>query len=141
VENRVEELSMRVEDVMKRAPVYVQAHETCQQAARRMRDRGLGFLPVCDRQRRVIGTVTDRDITIRVVAEGLQFKQPVGDVMGFEVVACHRGDDLERARIIMKTSRKARLVVLDDMGRLEGVLSFSDVSDDAVAVSSVASPP
>ncbi len=121
---------MRIEDVMKRAPVYVQSHETCRVAARKMRDGDFGFLPVCDGKRRVIGTITDRDIAIRVVAGGLQFDQPVGDVMGFEVVSCHPEDDLARARNVMKASHKARIVVIDTAGRLQGVLSLCDVPQD-----------
>jgi CBS domain-containing protein len=127
---------MRIEDVMKRIPVYVQSHETCRVAARKMRDGDFGFLPVCDGKRRVIGTITDRDIAIRVVAEGLQFDQPVGDVMGFEVVSCHPEDDLEHACNVMRASRKARLVVVDTAGRLQGVLSFADVVPESPGRSS-----
>jgi len=60
----------------------------------------------------------------------LQFDQPVGDVMGFEVVSCHPEDDLARARNIMRASHKARIVVIDTAGRLQGVLSLFDVPQD-----------
>jgi len=119
---------MRIGEVMKREPTYVQPHESCRQAARRMRDGGFGFLPVCDDRRRVIGTITDRDIAIRIVAEGRQFDLPVGDVMSCEVVACRPDEDVERARKVMSANRKARLLVLDDRGCLEGVLSSSDLA-------------
>jgi CBS domain-containing protein len=119
---------VRISDLMKREPRYVLAHETCRTAARRMRDENIGFLPVCDADRRVLGTITDRDITIRVVAAGLQAEAPVGDVMSHEVVACHPEDDLARAEQLMAASQKSRLLVLDPDGRLVGVVSLSDVA-------------
>jgi CBS domain-containing protein len=124
---------MRIHDLMKRRPEYVLVHETCRAAARKMRDENIGFLPVCDREGRVLGTLTDRDLAIRLVAEGLQFDLPVGDVMSREVVACYPDDDLERAEQVMAASRKSRLVVLEGDGRLAGVLSLSDIAEHDVA--------
>jgi CBS domain-containing protein len=120
---------MLITDIMKHEPDYLLPHASSRAAARRMRDRNLGFLPVCDRHRRVIGMITDRDIALRVVAEGLQYDLPVGDVMTREVVACHPEDDLPRVERLMAASHKSRLVVLDQEGRLAGVVSLSDITD------------
>jgi CBS domain-containing protein len=119
---------MRIRDVMKQNPTCIVIHDTCRTAARKMRDENIGFLPVCDGAGRVLGTLTDRDIALRVVAEGNHFDLPVSDVMSREVVACYPDDDLARAEQVMSASHKARLVVLDDAGRLIGVLSLSDVA-------------
>ena len=124
---------MRIADLMKRRPEHVLVHDTCRSAARRMRDSNIGFLPVCDRDGRVIGTITDRDLAVRLVAEGLQFDLPVGDVMSREVVACYPDDDLERAEQVMAAAQKSRLVVLDGDGRLAGVVSLSDIAEHDVA--------
>lgn len=124
---------MRISDLMKREPQRVLSHDTCRVAARRMRDENVGFLPVCDRDGRVLGTVTDRDIAIRLVADGLRPEIPVGDIMSREVVACHLDDDLERAEQLMAASQKSRLVVVDDDGRLRGVVSLSDVAEHDMA--------
>ena len=119
---------MRIGDLMKHKPEYVVVHDTCRAAARRMRDENIGFLPVCDPDGRVIGTLTDRDLAIRLVAEGMQFDLPVSDVMSREVVACYPDDDLERAEQVMAAARKSRLVVLDGDGRLAGVVILSDIA-------------
>ena len=124
---------MRIGDLMKRRPQYVVVHDTCRMAARRMRDENIGFLPVCDRDGRVIGTLTDRDLAVRLVAEGMQFDLPVSDVMSREVVACYPDDDLERAEQVMAAAQKSRLVVLDGDGRLAGVVSLSDIAEHDVA--------
>ncbi|MCW8139938.1 MAG: CBS domain-containing protein, partial [Planctomycetota bacterium] len=60
---------MRCEELMKRDPECVRPQDSIHEAARLMRDRGIGFLPVCDEDRKVLGTVTDRDIVIRAVAD------------------------------------------------------------------------
>ena len=119
---------MRIREVMKQNPHRVVVHDTCRSAARTMRDENIGFLPVCDSAGRVIGTITDRDLALRIVAEGMQFDLPVSDVMSREVVACYPDDDLARAEQVMSASHKSRLVVLDDTGRLAGVLSLSDIA-------------
>lgn len=131
---------MIVSELMKRQPKQVLVHDTCRTAARCMRDENVGFLPVCDRQGRVLGTVTDRDIAIRLVADGHQAEAPVGDIMSREVVACHADDELARAEQLMSASQKSRLVVLDEGGALLGVLSLSDVArhDTAHAAETIA---
>jgi len=62
---------MQCEDVMKSDIECVSPQTSIQAAARRMREQNVGFLPVCDEGMRVVGTVTDRDITIRGVADGV----------------------------------------------------------------------
>jgi CBS domain-containing protein len=119
---------MRIREVMKQNPHRAVVHDTCRSVARKMRDENIGFLPVCDSAGRVIGTITDRDLALRIVAEGMQFDLPVSDVMSREVVACYPDDDLARAEQVMSASHKSRLVVLDDAGRLAGVLSLSDIA-------------
>ena len=136
---------MRISDIMKKEPEYLLVHASSRAAARRMRDGDVGFLPICDRHRRVIGMITDRDLAVRVVAEGLECDLPVSDVMTREVVACHPHDDLLRAQRIMEASGKSRLVVLDAEGRLAGVVRRADLTDHDVehaasVVANVAGP-
>ena len=59
---------MRCREIMKSDVECVEPRATVQDAARRMRDEEIGFLPVCDDSMKVLGTVTDRDLTIRVLA-------------------------------------------------------------------------
>jgi CBS domain-containing protein len=119
---------MRLEEIMTRGVLCVDPKDPVQLAARRMRDENIGFLPVCDSTMKVLGAITDRDIAIRVVAEGLPPGTAVGDVMTREVVATHPDDDLGRAEQLMAEHHKSRMMVTDDQGRLVGVISFSDIA-------------
>jgi CBS domain-containing protein len=119
---------MRCEEVMKKDVQCVSPQDMVQAAARRMRDENVGFLPVCDRSRKVLGVVTDRDLAIRILAEGKSASTRVEEVMSREVVACHPEDDLRRAEELMMTNHVSRMICVDGDGRRVGVISLSDIA-------------
>jgi CBS domain-containing protein len=119
---------MRCEELMKRDVVSVSPDDTVEVAARHMRDENVGFIPVCDADRKVMGLLTDRDIAIRLVASSLPASSPVRGIMTDEVVACRPQDDLREAEKLMMDRNKSRIVCTDDQGRLEGVISLSDIA-------------
>lgn len=119
---------MLCRDIMKRDVQCVTALTTVAQAAAIMRDEQIGFLPVCDEARNVIGTVTDRDIAIRVVAENEPLNQSIEPFMTTDVVACRSDDDLAIAQDLMGEMQVSRIVCLDEDGDLEGVISLSDIA-------------
>jgi CBS domain-containing protein len=119
---------MRCDEIMKRDIECARADAPVQQAARQMRDANIGFLPVCDENQRVLGAITDRDITIRVVAEGQSGGVPVESVMTREVVYCRPEDDVRTAEQRMATMRKSRIMCIDEDGTLCGVISLSDIA-------------
>ena len=119
---------MRCEEIMKRDVQYVQPTDPVQAAARRMREANVGFLPVCDSSRKVLGAITDRDIALRIVADGRPPTTAIGDVMTREVVACAPGDDVRRAEELMGKQHKSRMIVADEEWRLLGVISLSDIA-------------
>ena len=119
---------MRCEEIMKRDVHCVQPADPVQAAARRMRDANIGFLPVCDSSRKVLGAITDRDIALRIVADGRPPTTAIGDVMTREVVACAPGDDVRRAEELMGKQHKSRMIVADEEWRLLGVISLSDIA-------------
>lgn len=114
--------------MMKTEVRCVGPEETVHDAARTMRDEGIGFLPVCDPSGRVVGTVTDRDLAIRVVAADCDPSTPVGDVMTQEVVACRPEDSLQDVQALMALNHKSRVMVLDEQQKLVGVISLSDIA-------------
>ena len=129
---------MQCLQVMKRDFEYVTPADIVHTAARKMRDKGVGFLPVCDEYGRPVGTLTDRDIAVRVVADDLRPSNAgVRAVMTTEVVSCNPQDDLRVAEERMAENRKSRILCTDDDGRLVGVISLSDViereEDDRIA--------
>jgi CBS domain-containing protein len=97
-------------------------------AARLMRDSDIGPLPVCEKGR-ILGMLTDRDITVRAVASG---KDPqstrVVEVMTPEAVSCLESDDVRRAAEIMQSAQLRRLLVVSRDGRLAGIVSLGDLA-------------
>ncbi|NML97869.1 CBS domain-containing protein [Paraburkholderia sp. RP-4-7] len=118
---------MLVKDMMKE-PVRVQAEETLDTAARKLKNENIGALPVCQ-DTRVIGMLTDRDITMRGVADARNVSQmTVREAMSAEVLFCFDDDPIEHAATIMNQNHVHRLAVLDRGNRhLVGVISLSDV--------------
>ncbi|HTP29432.1 MAG TPA: CBS domain-containing protein [Anaeromyxobacteraceae bacterium] len=114
---------------MKEEPVCVSPQDTIEDAACRMRDENIGFLPVCDQSRTALGALTDRDIAVRAVAEKKPASTLVEDVMTREVVACHPQDELAMAEHLMTEYRKSRIMCTDDDGRLCGIISLTDIVD------------
>jgi CBS domain-containing protein len=115
-------------NVMKTAVKCVTPQTTIEAAAATMRDEGFGFLPVCNAQRVVIGTLTDHDIVIRAVAEGRAAADPVESIMTREIVACRATDELSYAQELMSEAKVGRIMCLSEAGTLEGVISLSDIA-------------
>jgi CBS domain-containing protein len=101
---------------------------TLEEAAVRMRDDVIGFLPVCDDAGRAIGTITDRDITIRAFASGESGSRPVEPFTTRSVVACRPSDDLAYAVDLMSLEKVSRILCVNEEGVLEGVISLSDIA-------------
>lgn len=120
---------MLCEELMKRDVETTSPDETVEMVARKMRDSDVGFLPVCNESTEVVGTITDRDIVVRIVAAGASFQTPVGDVMTEDVIGCQPTDDVQRAEQLMSENRVSRIMCLDDDGRLLGVISLSDIAE------------
>ncbi|MBX3263882.1 MAG: CBS domain-containing protein [Labilithrix sp.] len=105
------------------------------QTAALMRTRKLGFIPVCDERGRVVGTVTDRDLAIRVLAEcqsassaRLLASTPLRYVMTPGPITCLPDDELELAEDLMRRYHKSRIVCVDAERRPVGVISLSDIA-------------
>ena len=120
--------SLRVESVMK-PPQGCRAGDSVRECAKMMKERNVGFVPVCNAAGEPIGTATDRDLTIRVLGEGRSADTKVDAVMTREIVSCRIGDDLATAERLMRDHRKSRIMVCDEGGKLAGVISLSDVVD------------
>lgn len=119
---------MRCQDLMKREVHCVSPDDTAQEAARRMRDGNIGFLPICDGAHKVVGTLTDRDLALRIVAAGESAGTPVERIMSRDVVSCLATEELDMAHSLMAQHQKSRMVCVDHDGRLAGVISLSDLA-------------
>jgi CBS domain-containing protein len=119
---------MRVEQLMSEAEGCRES-DTIRDCARLMKEEDIGFVPVCDDAGKPIGVVTDRDLAIRVLADGRSPDEKVGAFMTRDVVSCRLGDDVDRAVELMRAERKSRVMVCDDQGKLRGVISLQDVAE------------
>jgi CBS domain-containing protein len=119
---------VRVSEAMTPEVVTVPPEALLIDAARLMRDSDIGPLPVCD-QGRILGVLTDRDITVRAVANG---KDPqstqVKEVMTPEVICCLESDDVRQAAEMMQSAQLRRLLVVSRDGRLAGIVSLGDLA-------------
>jgi CBS domain-containing protein len=122
---------MLCKQIMKRDIACVTSDDAIQIAAAKMRGDNIGFLPVCDAKGHVVGTLTDRDIALRVVADARPASTLVHEVMTREVIACSPADDVHRAEQLMGRHKKSRIICVDDEGRPVGVISLSDIAQHA----------
>lgn len=120
---------MRISEVMTPSVEYIHPDATLQEAAARMKALDIGVLPVCDGFGRVVGMLTDRDITVRATAEG---ESPtvirVRDVMTPEVIFCFEDQLVGEAGRLMEDRQIRRLVVVNRDERLVGIVSLGDLA-------------
>jgi len=131
---------MRCEEIMKTDVECVSPEDTAQDAAQCMRDENIGFLPVCDPSKRVLGTITDRDLAVRVLADARAPTTAVDEIYSHEVISCRPQDDVREAEELMAENHKSRIVCLDDDGKLAGVISLSDIvqtEEDAIKAAQI----
>ena len=106
----------------------VRPNTSLREAARRMKRLEIGALPVCEGDR-VQGIITDRDIVMRTVAEGINPEQAkASDIMTRNVVFCYEDQSVEEAAEIMRDKRIGRLLVLNRDRRLRGILTLGNLN-------------
>jgi len=120
---------MKLSEIMTREVIVMQPDDSLQSAAKKMRDRNIGFIPVCDGED-LIGVISDRDITIRALADGMDVSIMLGrDLMTTPAIYCFDDQDVSEAAKIMEENQIRRLVVLSrDDKRLVGVVSLGDLA-------------
>ena len=119
-------------EVMTREVVRVQPGDTLQYAARLMDSYDCGALPVADRQNRLIGMITDRDIAIRGVASNRDAgSMRVADVMTDKAFACHVNDSLKNCMRSMARHQVRRMPIVSDHNRIVGIISQADIAKHA----------
>jgi CBS domain-containing protein len=124
-------MAKSVQKLMTSNPCSIDSDKSVAYAAKMMRDEKVGLAPIVE-GKRLVGTVTDRDIAIRVVAEG---KDPestkVTEIASTDVVTVDPQQDLDEALRLMTQHQVRRLPVVEDDGRLVGVVAQADVARSA----------
>jgi len=124
-------MAERIRDLMTTNPRSLESGSTVMEAARLMRDEDAGIIPVVEGEK-LVGTVTDRDIAIRVVADG---KSPesitVGEIASRELVTIDPQQELDEALRLMARHRIRRLPVVEEDGKLVGIVAQADIARNA----------
>lgn len=120
---------MKAKDIMAKNPRTVTPQTTVREAAKLMKDEDVGALPVVEAggSRRLVGMVTDRDIAIRIVAEGKDGQARVDEVMSGSPKTARENDDVERILEVMAREQVRRVPIVDDREELVGIVAQADV--------------
>jgi CBS domain-containing protein len=117
-----------IREVMTSNPCTIDADKPVSYAAKMMRDEDVGLAPVVEGDR-LVGTLTDRDIAIRVVAEGRDPDSTiVKDVASTDVVTVDPQQDLDQALRLMAEHQVRRVPVVEEDGRIVGVVAQADIA-------------
>ena len=120
-------MAKSVRDAMTENPRSIGASAPVVEAARLMREEHIGSLPITDDEK-LVGMITDRDITTRVVAEAADAEAtPVGDVYSRDLISVEPDNDLEEALQLMARHQVRRLPVVEN-GRLVGIVAQADIA-------------
>jgi len=119
---------MKVKDLMTRNAETLTNESTVYEAARKMAELNIGFLPVVEGDS-LVGALTDRDIVVRSVAEGTDpTKTSVAGIMTKGAESVSEEQDIEDATELMKTNQIRRIVVRDASGTIAGVVALGDLA-------------
>lgn len=119
----------KIREVMTREVITLSPSDTILTAAQQMKARDVGSMPVCGDEGRVVGTITDRDITIRAIAEGMDPGQTrVDSIMTRDVVCAEEDQEIDDAVELMERYRVRRVPVVDRDRHLRGLFTISKVA-------------
>lgn len=121
---------MQIKEVMSPKPEILAAEATIREAAMEMRDLASGAMPIY-KEDKLVGMVTDRDITVRGIAEGKSPEDKVKDILTDDVFYCFESDEIKNTLKNMHEKQVQRFIVLDnpDKKELVGIVSVADIAD------------
>lgn len=118
-------------EVMTMNPTCCLPTDTAYDAARLMRTDNVGSIPVVESQdsKRLVGIITDRDLVLSVLAEGLSGQNTIiGNVMTGDPVTCYEDDDLDQALQAMSQQQVRRIPIVNTRGEIVGIIAQADVA-------------
>jgi CBS domain-containing protein len=123
---------MKCSDIMSKNVELLFDGDSVDRAATVMAEAQVGFLPVCDGDRKVLGVVTDRDLVTRAMARALDAKKTaVRDIMSSPALTCFVDADLHVAEDLIREEGKMHVVLVRQDGTLAGVVGLADIVENA----------
>jgi CBS domain-containing protein len=120
---------MKLSSIMTGGIQTIPPQATLAEAAKKMASQDIGSLPVCSERREVVGIITDRDITVRAVARGMDpTRTRVEEVMTRDVLSCSSDSEVEDACRLMEKRQVRRLLVTGDDDTPVGIVSLGDIA-------------
>ena len=119
-------MDAKVRDVMTPGPIGVDYYQSVGEAARTMRDWGVGAVLVVSNES-LCGLITDRDLVIRAVAEARAADEPVGPLSSGNLIGVNADADVDEAARLMREHAVRRLPVIED-GQVAGMVSMGDLA-------------
>ena len=116
-----------IQEAMTPNPTTIKATTAAQEAARTMKSEDVGSLPIVEGDK-LVGVVTDRDLAIRIVAEGRGTDTTVGEIASKGVVTVDPEQSIDEAARLMAEHQVRRLPVVEEDGRLVGILAQADIA-------------
>ena len=116
-----------IQEAMTPNPTTIKATTAAQEAARTMKSEDVGSLPIVEGDK-LVGVVTDRDLAIRIVAEGRGVDTTVGEIASKDVVTVDPEQTIDEAARLMAEHQVRRLPVVEEDGRLVGILAQADIA-------------
>jgi len=119
---------MKVREIMTSNVECLGPESSLKEIAQEMKSLDVGFIPICENDR-LVGTVTDRDIVIRHVADGRDVNTTqVREIMSREIIYAFEEDDVKTVAERMREKDVRRILILDENKRLVGIVSIGDIS-------------
>lgn len=122
---------MKCNDVMTKNPVCCLPNDSVVKAAQLMKRLNIGPIPIVEseKSKKLVGFLTDRDLALKIIAEGRDPKTTqVEEVMSRKVVICRMDDDLQKAMDVMAEHQFRRIPVIDSDNRIIGIIAQADVA-------------
>jgi CBS domain-containing protein len=128
---------VRVSQIMTPDPACCTPDSTAREAALLMKEHDCGSLPVVDKleSRRLVGTVTDRDLAVRGFAAGKGPDTPVRELMTYDPISAAPEDEVEIVREVMIAQQVRRVPVVDENGAVVGIVAQADIALEEGAAS------
>jgi CBS domain-containing protein len=128
---------MKAKEIMTSSPTCASTSDTAVQAARMMQDKDCGSLPVIDAAGKVVGVVTDRDLAIRGLAQGLGPDTSVAKLMTLFPYSCGPDDDIQVVEKVMAERKVRRVPVVDENQHCIGIIAQADLARAATKKAAV----